>query len=823
MNKRSRLVRIVIAAVLALPMAGASAGVLAEAFGFAVGGAWIGLPAAAAVLLGALAAGSGALAMVAAVLAAALGGAGLWANAGALAALRDWLAALVRPDLATGAEATAQAGAMFAAIAAALLGAAYFALLFRRGGTPFALLIFFAIFISCYAAAEEMSFLPAAPGLVAAVEAFALSGEVPRDAGAWRVLAPTAVVVGLALLLMPASGLTWEPLERAAQTVRSMFEDYFRFTEERIPYTISTEGYNHASEVEGEVVALLGGPANPDAEPVMRVTSDSNVLLRGSIRRTYTGNSWVDDDPKARYLFYDFTRGSVRSRVFGMDGNEAFVPVRVEVEMLAEGTSSLFVTGRLESFDMPLDTAVYYNSIGELFLSRRVQPGDSYSLTGWQAGPEVRAAVIAAQADEDPNYEEALETCLLLPDGIDAGVYELVAGIVEGCDNDFDRAAAIEAWLYANCTYTLEPGYPDAGRDFVSQFVLETREGYCSYFATAMAVMCRIAGVPARYVEGYSVPAGEDVVVTGEDAHAWTEVYFNGIGWVAFDPSNGSGGASESGAAGGESDPDDTADRVSESDLPQSGDPDATPPSSDDGATLPPEGEPSPTPNAGEPTPTLPPEGEPSPTPDAGEPTPTLPPDAGEPTPTLPPDAGDSSPSPTPDAGFMGEPTPTPPPGASDADPPDGGDSDRDLRWLWILLAALLLLLAVLLAALWVRSRLRATDPMRLSAAAPTAAQAMLILYRSMLTLLAQQGQGPLNGESPGGFARRACPGNGDFAAFADSIALCAYARRGADREAVERGRRAYQAMLASMRRGERLRFALARIFRGLGDFSAIP
>src|SRR5699024_10522572 len=157
---------------------------------------------------------------------------------------------------------------------------------------------------------------------------------------------------------------------------------------------------------------------------------------------------------------------------------------RVEVEMLAEGTSSLFVTGRLESFDMPLDTAVYYNSIGEMFLSRRVQPGDSYSLTGWQAGPEVRAAAIAAQADEDPNYEEALETCLLLPDGIDAGVYELVAGIVEGCDNDFDRAAAIEAWLYANCTYTLEPGYPDAGRDFVSQFVLETREGYCSYFAT---------------------------------------------------------------------------------------------------------------------------------------------------------------------------------------------------------------------------------------------------------------------------------------------------------------------------------------------------
>ena len=53
-----------------------------------------------------------------------------------------------------------------------------------------------------------------------------------------------------------------------------------------------------------------------------------------------------------------------------------------------------------------------------------------------------------------------------------------------------------------------------------------------------MAVLCRAAGLPTRYVEGYSLNAapGGSVVLTGENAHAWVEVYFNGVGWLAFDP-----------------------------------------------------------------------------------------------------------------------------------------------------------------------------------------------------------------------------------------------------------------------------------------------
>lgn len=86
-------------------------------------------------------------------------------------------------------------------------------------------------------------------------------------------------------------------------------------------------------------------------------------------------------------------------------------------------------------------------------------------------------------------------------------------------------------YLAANTTYSLTPLTPPADEDFVAYF-LETKTGYCTYYASAMAVLCRSLGIPARYVEGYQLPEGtqpgETVTVTQRQAHAWCEVYFKG-------------------------------------------------------------------------------------------------------------------------------------------------------------------------------------------------------------------------------------------------------------------------------------------------------
>ena len=100
-----------------------------------------------------------------------------------------------------------------------------------------------------------------------------------------------------------------------------------------------------------------------------------------------------------------------------------------------------------------------------------------------------------------------------------------------------------------------------------------------------------------------------------------------------------------------------------------------------------------------------------------------------------------------------------------------------------------------------------------------------MILYRSILTLLAQTGQSPISGETPGAFARRVCAQtkNPNFIAFADGVAMGVYARAAINRQVVDAGRRAYLTFEKSMKRGERLRFTATRLFRGLGEFESIP
>jgi transglutaminase-like putative cysteine protease len=133
---------------------------------------------------------------------------------------------------------------------------------------------------------------------------------------------------------------------------------------------------------------------------------------------------------------------------------------------------------------------------------------------------------------------------LQLPAGEDIErVASLTSGIIAGRDNRYDQVRAIEKYLKQNYTYDL--GVPPQERegDAVSYFLFDEKRGYCEHFASAMAVMARSAGIPARVVTGYG--GGEYNPFTGlweireSDAHAWVEIYFGTAGWVPFDPTPG--------------------------------------------------------------------------------------------------------------------------------------------------------------------------------------------------------------------------------------------------------------------------------------------
>ena len=113
-----------------------------------------------------------------------------------------------------------------------------------------------------------------------------------------------------------------------------------------------------------------------------------------------------------------------------------------------------------------------------------------------------------------------------------------------GAESDYDKLMRIQE-LLRGFRYTERPGDLPASitsaSDYLDYFMLEKREGYCSYFATAFVLLARSYGIPARYVQGFSVPMGRlnETEVGSESAHAWPEVYLDGIGWIVFEPTPG--------------------------------------------------------------------------------------------------------------------------------------------------------------------------------------------------------------------------------------------------------------------------------------------
>lgn len=121
---------------------------------------------------------------------------------------------------------------------------------------------------------------------------------------------------------------------------------------------------------------------------------------------------------------------------------------------------------------------------------------------------------------------------------------QLARQIVEdaGATTPYDQAKAIETWLRTNISYNEVIPQPPAGVDPVDWVLFDIREGYCNYYASAMVVMLRSMGIPARMAAGFAQGDWDDAerafVVRERDAHTWVEVYFPGYGWIEFEPTS---------------------------------------------------------------------------------------------------------------------------------------------------------------------------------------------------------------------------------------------------------------------------------------------
>lgn len=156
--------------------------------------------------------------------------------------------------------------------------------------------------------------------------------------------------------------------------------------------------------------------------------------------------------------------------------------------------------------------------------------------------PAVPFQILRTLPSPDPGARP-LARYLQLPEDQPARVGALARELTAGTSSEADAVVAVQSWLRTNTVYDLGVAREPEGADAVDHFLFETRRGFCEHIASAMVVLLRHAGIPARIAVGFG--AGQRNPFTGywevrqSDAHAWVEVWYPDAGWISYDPTFG--------------------------------------------------------------------------------------------------------------------------------------------------------------------------------------------------------------------------------------------------------------------------------------------
>lgn len=294
----------------------------------------------------------------------------------------------------------------------------------------------------------------------------------------------------------------------------------------------------------------------------------TNIYLIGKIYDTFDGQGWeqvAQGDTNDRYLDametlyaverYDgektadyMSQTELTLRYDYLDTGYVFTPLKtwqvIDCEPVYDGTNLLF--GEQKGYgteyktfyhQLNVDHPAFYEMLEaekepeeETWnnLMKRYTPKGENLLT--LEDLEAHRTYIYQNYGEKPVLSEAEENYL--------------EEITAGAETDLEKLRAIETEL-SSYTYTRTPGkLPEDIEDadsYLEYFLLESKQGYCSYFATAFVLLARAEGIPARYVEGFCVPTNRErkMTVYSNMAHAWPEVYLDGAGWIPFEPTPG--------------------------------------------------------------------------------------------------------------------------------------------------------------------------------------------------------------------------------------------------------------------------------------------
>ncbi|MWV50314.1 hypothetical protein GRS96_13655 [Rathayibacter sp. VKM Ac-2803] len=343
----------------------------------------------------------------------------------------------------------------------------------------------------------------------------------PRRPGARRPTAASAApAVGIAAVVVVVSGLL---AGSAAGYVRTSASS-----------GVSGTLFNGSID---PVVALGADLRRPDPVTVLRYATDSDlpVYLRVLTVSDFEGENWAP---------------SATEETAPIDAPIAPEGLAESVPRLSEEVDVSVETLRSQWLPVPYPVESV-SGVGDGWL-QDVQDGSIRGDATTRAGDEYDVAALRLEPDPqqllDAPAPAGLERYLALPDDVPEIVRTTAAEVTADDTTAYDRARSLQSYFrssefaYSEDT-PAEEGYDGDGVGVLESF-LTVREGYCVHFASAMAVMARDLGIPSRLAIGYQpgsvVPSSDSDLTTyrvmSSDLHAWPELYFEGVGWLPFEP-----------------------------------------------------------------------------------------------------------------------------------------------------------------------------------------------------------------------------------------------------------------------------------------------
>ncbi|WP_461611975.1 transglutaminase TgpA family protein [Cytobacillus kochii] len=297
----------------------------------------------------------------------------------------------------------------------------------------------------------------------------------------------------------------------------------------------------------GEDDSLLGGSFVPDDTLVFVAKTEDPHYWKVETKDVYTGKGWeLSEEDRGSEFFASGEEVPLES--FSENENVVVEERVSNVQMNRARPQIVYPLGikSFQSENIPFEL----NEALEKFSIRYAE--DSLMPTYDVIFNEPTYSVNALTAVNNDNHgldSAFYERYTQLPEDLPDRVRELAEEIVAGHDNWFNQIREIEGYFArSGFVYSQrDVAVPGPDEDYVDQFLFDTKLGYCDNFSTAMIVLARSAGIPTRWVKGFTEGERTNANglhvgtydITNNNAHSWVEAYFPGVGWIPFEPTTG--------------------------------------------------------------------------------------------------------------------------------------------------------------------------------------------------------------------------------------------------------------------------------------------